>query len=186
MKTRKIFAVLFACAIITLSFSACGGSDTNTTESSEPETVAETTVENITEGKSTSSDETEAVSEEAVQTGSFTGTYSPKTIADSEGSEISYEEYVAQAALQQGFEEGTDEYNAFIASANAVYTFNGDGTVTAAVGGEEKEGTYEYDGAASLTTTFDGVITEYQYDSDANTLTATDTATGITVVMSQS
>lgn len=188
MKSRKIFAVLFACAIAMLSLSACGGSNTDTTENSETGVVAETTDETLTENESTDStadnESDEGGENDGENSAVFSGVYAPDTITDSQGSQMAYADYVAETARSQGFEEGTDDYNSFIASVETTYVFNEDGTVTATVGEDEKNGTYEFDGTSSLTTNFDGVITEYEYDAENNTLTAADPTTGITLVMS--
>lgn len=185
MKSRKIFAVLLACAIAMFSFTACGGSNKDATDPSETEAIAETSEESTTEGENIAANESEDNSESAEASVSLTGEFSPETIKDASGSQITYDEYVAQAAAAQGYEEGSDDYNAFIASAKTTYAFADDGTVTATVGEKEKQGTYEYDGASSLTTDFDGVITQYEYDKENNTLTATDESTGITIIMSK-
>lgn len=97
---------------------------------------------------------------------------------------MTYEEYVSQAAIAQGFEEGSEDYNFFVSSSEAKYVFNDDGTVTASMGEKENSGTYVFDGDSVLTTTFDGVETQYTYDKAQNTLTATDSDTGITIVLS--
>lgn len=186
MNVRKIFAVIFACAIVMCSLTACGGSNTETTDNSETGVVAETTDETSSENNNTneSVDNDENDSEKlSADTASFTGTYSPKTIIDADGNQTAYDEYVKLAAAEQGYEEGTDEYDSFIASAETSYEFKDDGTVTATLGEETKEGTYEYDGSSTLNTTLSGVTTQYEYDSATNTLTATDTNTGMTVVM---
>lgn len=177
MKAKKIFAVLCACAIAMFAFTACGGNNGENTESttaaaSTTDTADDNTTENA-DGSSSS------------QSVSFTGTYSPETITDADGNEMTYDEYVAQAAVSQGYEEGTDEYNSFIASSEASYLFSDDGTVTAKMGDEENSGTYVFDGASSLTTTFDGVDTVYTYDADKETLTASDADSGITIVMTK-
>lgn len=178
MKAKKIFAVICACAIAMFAFTACGSSDNKTTETTTAEaSTTDTTNENTTENITESDNNTEAVS--------FTGTYAPETITDSEGSEMTYDDYVAQAAIAQGYEEGTDDYDSFVASNKATYVFNEDGTVTATMGEDENNGTYEFDGDTTITTTFDGVSTEYKYDADKNTLTATDSDSGITIVMTK-
>lgn len=178
MKAKKIFAVLCACAIAMFAFTACGSNDNETTEATTAEaSTTDTTSENTTGIVGESDNTTETVS--------FSGTYSPATITDSEGSEMTYDEYVSQAAIAQGYEEGSEDYDSFIASNKATYVFNEDGTVKATMGEEENNGTYEFDGDATVTTTFDGVSTEYKFDADKNTLTATDSDSGITIVMSK-
>lgn len=180
MKAKKIFAVLCACAIAMFAFTACSGNDTETTENTTELTSTEASTTDTTEDKTA-----ENISENNnADAASFTGTYSPKTVTDSEGTEMTYEEYVSQAAIAQGFEEGSEDYNSFVASNEAKYVFNGDGTVTASMGEKENSGTYVFDGDSALTTTFDGVETKYTYDKAQNTLTATDSDTGITIVLS--
>ncbi len=183
MKAKKIFAVLCACAIAMFAFTGCSGNDTETTENTTENTTEITSTEAST--TDTTEDKTaENISESNADSASFTGTYSPKTVTDSEGTEMTYEEYVSQAAIAQGFEEGSEDYNSFVSSSEAKYVFNDDGTVTASMGEKENSGTYVFDGDSVLTTTFDGVETRYTYDKAQNTLTATDYDTGITIVLS--
>ena len=179
MKAKKIFAVLCACAIAMFAFTGCSCNDTETTENTTEITSTEASTTDTTEDKTA-----ENISESNADEASFTGTYSPKTVTDSEGTEMTYEEYVSQAAIAQGFEEGSEDYNSFVSSSEAKYVFNDDGTVTASMGDQENSGTYVFDGDSVLTTTFDGVETQYTYDKAQNTLTATDPDTGITIVLS--
>lgn len=178
MKIKKIFAVLCVCAIAVFTFTACGGNNSETAETDTAETSAADTVnDSTTENVDGSSSETQTVS--------FSGTYVPQSITDSEGNEMTYGEYVALAAETQGYEEGTDEYDSFVASNDVSYLFADGGTVTAKMGENENSGTYVFDGSSSLTTTFSGVDTNYAYDAENDTLTASDADSGITIVMAR-
>jgi len=91
MKAKKIFAVLCACAIAMFAFTGCSGNDTGTTENTTEITSTEASTTDTTEDKTA-----ENISESNADSASFTGTYSPKTVTDSEGTEMTYEEYVSQ------------------------------------------------------------------------------------------
>lgn len=175
MKVKKILAVICVCAVAMFTFTACGGVDNETTEST---TAEASTTETVNDNTAENNSETIEIN-----SASFTGTYAPSMIVDADGTEMTYDEYVSQAAAAQGYEEGSDEYTSFTDSAKASYVFSSDNTVKATMGDEEKDGTFQFDGSSVLTTSFDGVNTEYTYDSAENTLTAKDPDTGITVVL---
>ena len=70
-------------------------------------------------------------------------------------------------------------------AAEVTYTFNEDGTATVAAAGVEMAGTYTVEGT-TVTITMDmegSAPATMEYDSAANTLTATDATTGISTVM---
>lgn len=113
------------------------------------------------------------------------GKYVPGTIIDAEGTEMSYEDYVAAGLVAAGYEEGSSEYELGMQAADLYYTFNEDGSVVGTAMGQDITGTYTVDGT-TVTATFDvegAAPLSMEYDSAADTLTVVDAATGITSVL---
>ena len=117
------------------------------------------------------------------------GTYVIGTITAADGTEMTMEDYLGAALVAQGIEEGSTEYDTAMGiamqAAEVTYTFNEDGTATVAAAGVEMAGTYTVEGT-TVTITMDmegSAPATMEYDSAANTLTATDATTGISTVM---
>ena len=148
---------LYVAVILAASvFAGCGGNN-NSSSAAESTTAA--------------AEEATTVAAAETENDGISGEWVTSAFVDAEGTEYS----VADYAALNGVEASTLEIT---------YAFDGNGKATCTGLGTTVEGTYTVDGT-TVKTAFEGSSPEFTYSAENETLSVTDTATGVTTVMAK-